>query len=34
MDAPLQIDKQNTASGMNTSAISETEEIQVPTICW
>ena len=34
MDAPLQTGLQNTASGMNTSAISETEEIQGLTICW
>jgi len=34
MDAPLQTGNQNTASSMRTSAISETEEIQGPTICW
>jgi len=33
MDAPLQTGKQNTASGMRIYAISETEEIQGPTIC-
>jgi len=34
MDAPLQTGKQNTVSGLNTSTLSETEEIQGPTIFW
>jgi len=34
MDEPLQTGKQNISSGMRISAISETEEIQGPTICW
>jgi hypothetical protein len=32
--AQFQIGKQNTASGMRTSAISGTEETQGPTISW
>jgi hypothetical protein len=34
IDAQFQIGKQNTLSGMGTSAISGTEETQGPTICW
>jgi hypothetical protein len=34
MDEQLHTGKQNTASGMNKSAVFENEEIQGPTICW